>query len=183
MFYGYARCSSTDQSLDIQIDALKAAGCQIIRSEKISGTSRDGRRELETLLEFLREGDVLVVTRIDRLARSIGDLQDIIKVLKERGASLKATEQPFDTGDIYGALTINLLGVFAQFETELRRERQIEGIRRAKKNHPERYRGRPPKIDAGKVRWLKDQGFSVAAISKELGIARTSVYRSLDVIS
>ena len=182
MFYGYARCSSADQSLDIQIDALKAAGCQIIRSEKISGTSRDGRRELETLLEFLREGDVLVVTWIDRLARSIADLQDIIKVLKERGASLKATEQPFDTGDIYGSLTINLLGVFAEFETQLRRERQIEGILRAKKNHPERYRGRPPKIDAGEIRRLKDEGFGVAAISKELGIARTSVYRALDAV-
>ncbi|OAN48667.1 integrase [Paramagnetospirillum marisnigri] len=183
MLYGYARCSSADQSLDIQIDALKAAGCQIIRSEKISGTSRDGRRELETLLEFLREGDVLVVTRIDRLARSISDLQDIIKVLKGKGASLKATEQPFDTGDIYGTLTINLLGVFAQFETELRRERQIEGIQRAMQDHPERYRGRPPKIDAGEIRRLKDQGFGVAAISRELGIARTSVYRALDVIS
>lgn len=179
MLYGYARCSSADQSLDIQIDALKAAGCQIVRAEKVSGTSRDGRRELETLLEFLRDGDVLVVTRIDRLARSIGDLQDIIRVLKAKGASLKATEQPFNTGDIYGSLTINLLGVFAQFETELRRERQTEGIARTKRDHPEKYRGRPRSIDPTEIRRLKGEGLSVAAIAKKFDIARTSVYRAL----
>lgn len=180
MLYGYARCSSADQSLDIQIDTLKAAGCQVVRAEKVSGTSRDGRRELETLLEFLRQDDVLVVTRIDRLARSIADLQDIIRVLRSKGASLKATEQPFDTGDIYGELTMNLLGCFAQFETELRRERQIEGIARTKRDHPERYRGRPRSIDPDEIRRLKDEGMGAATIAKTLGIARTSVYRALN---
>lgn len=179
MLYGYARCSSADQSLDIQIDTLKAAGCQVVRAEKVSGTSRDGRRELETLLEFLRQDDVLVITRIDRLARSIADLQDIIRVLRSKGASLKATEQPFDTGDIYGELTMNLLGCFAQFETELRRERQIEGIARTKRDHPERYRGRPRSIDPDEIRRLKDEGMGAATIAKTLGIARTSVYRAL----
>jgi DNA invertase Pin-like site-specific DNA recombinase len=179
MLYGYARCSSADQSLDIQIDTLKAAGCQVVRAEKVSGTSRDGRRELETLLEFLRQNDVLVVTRIDRLARSIGDLQDIIRVLRSKGASLKATEQPFDTGDIYGELTMNLLGCFAQFETELRRERQMEGIRRTLRDHPEKYRGRPRSIDPTEIRRLKDEGMGAAAIATTLGIARTSVYRAL----
>jgi DNA invertase Pin-like site-specific DNA recombinase len=179
MLYGYARVSSTSQDLTVQIDALKAAGCQIVRSEKVSGTSRDGRCELATLLEFLRDGDVLVVTRIDRLARSIADLQDIIRVLASKGASLKATEQPFDTGDIYGSLTMNLLGCFAQFETELRKERQAEGIQRTKRDHPDRYRGRPRSIDPSEVKRLKSEGMGIAAIAKTLGIARTSVYRAL----
>ncbi len=179
MKFGYARVSSTDQLLDLQVDALKAAGCEIIRSEKVSGTSRNGRRELDALLEFIRDGDELLVTRIDRLARSISDLQDIIRTLRSKGASLKATEQPFDTGDIYGALTINLLGVFAEFETQLRRERQIEGIRRARAEHPERYRGRRPTINAIEIRRLKAEGLGASAIAKQLGIARTSVYRVL----
>src|SRR5262249_56313728 len=94
---GYARVSTTDQDLAIQINALKAAGCEVIRSEKRSGTTTEGRAELQTVLDFLRSGDVLMVTRIDRLARSIGDLQDIVRALKARGASLKATDHPTDT--------------------------------------------------------------------------------------
>ena len=94
--YGYARVSTTDQSLDIQIAALKVAGCEKIRSEKVA-TSTNGRQELKTLLEFIDAGDVLIVTRIDRLARSIGDLQDIVRALKAKGVALRATEQPIDT--------------------------------------------------------------------------------------
>src|SRR5215471_5594871 len=86
MRYGYARVSTTDQDLSIQEAALKAAGCGAIRAEKRSGGTRDGRHELELLLEFMREGDELVVTRIDRLARSIGDLQDIVRSLKAKAA-------------------------------------------------------------------------------------------------
>jgi DNA invertase Pin-like site-specific DNA recombinase len=89
---GYARVSTTDQDLVIQINALKAAGCEVIRSEKRSGTTTEGRDELRTILDFMRQGDVLMVTRIDRLARSIGDLQDIVRALKAKGATLKATE-------------------------------------------------------------------------------------------
>ena len=83
MLYGYGRVSSTNQDLTIQIEALKAAGCTVIRSEKKSGTTREGRTELDTLLEFLREGDTLVITRIDRLARSVADLQSIVKALRD----------------------------------------------------------------------------------------------------
>ena len=100
--YGYARVSTTDQSLDIQIAALKAAGCEKIRSEKQSGTTTNGRQELKTLLEFIDAGDVLMVTRIDRLARSIGDLQDIVRALKAKGVALRATEQPIDTSTAAG---------------------------------------------------------------------------------
>src|SRR6266403_5064279 len=87
---GYARVSTTDQNLEVQESALRAAGCDLIRSEKRSGTTTSGREELRTVLDFLRSGDVLIATRIDRLARSFGDLQDIVRAIKARGASLKA---------------------------------------------------------------------------------------------
>jgi DNA invertase Pin-like site-specific DNA recombinase len=118
---GYARVSTTDQDLDIQVAALKREGCTTIRSEKRSGTSTANRGELRTVLDFMRKGDVLMVTRIDRLARSIGDLQDIIRAVRAKGASLKATEQPIDTSTAAGKCFLDMLGVFAEFETNLRR--------------------------------------------------------------
>lgn len=174
---GYARVSTTDQDLSIQEAALRAAGCDVIRSEKRSGTTTAGREELRTVLEFLRRGDVLMVTRIDRLARSIGDLQDIVRALRTRGASLKATEQPIDTGTAAGKAFLDMLGVFAEFETNLRRERQLEGIAKAKERGV--YKGRPASIDAAKVRELRDSGIGPTAIAKLLGIGRASVYRAL----
>ena len=90
--YGYARVSSSDQDFTLQEQALRAAGCEVIRAEKASGTNRAGRTELQVLLDFLRRGDTLVVTRIDRLARSIKDLQDIVYALKKQGVTLKATD-------------------------------------------------------------------------------------------
>ncbi len=175
--YGYARVSTTEQDLSLQIKALKAAECEIIRSEKVSGTSTAGRNELRTLLDFLRDGDELVVTRIDRLARSIKDLQDIVFELREKGAVLKATEQPIDTSTAAGKCFLDMLGVFAEFETNLRRERQIEGIERAKERGV--YKGRKPSIDVAKVRSLKERGMGATAIANELGIGRASVYRVL----
>src|ERR1700704_456166 len=147
--YGYARVSSLDQDLSIQRTALRAAGCEVIRAEKASGARRDGRTELQVLLDFLREGDTLVVTRIDRLARSLKDLQDIIHDLKARAIALRATEQPIDTSTPAGKAFLDMLGVFAEFETNLRRERQMEGIAKAKANGV--YKGRKPSIDAEKV--------------------------------
>jgi DNA invertase Pin-like site-specific DNA recombinase len=166
---GYARVSTTDQNLEIQIAALKAAGCNVIRSEKRSDTSTTGRAELQTVLDFLRKGDCLMVTRIDRLARSIGDLQDIVRAVKAKGATLKATEQPFDTGNIYGELTVNLLGCFAEFETNLRKERQAEGIAKAKAAGI--YKGRPPSIDSDKVRELKRKGLGLRKSRKRSRLA------------
>jgi DNA invertase Pin-like site-specific DNA recombinase len=177
MLYGYARVSSTDQSLAVQEDALKAAGCQTIRSEKVSGTSREGRTELAVLLDFIRKGDTLVITRIDRLARSIGDLQDIVRVLRAKGAMLKATEQPIDTSTAAGKCFLDMLGVFAEFETNLRRERQMEGIAKAKAAGV--YKGRKPSIDLEKVSELRDQGLGATEIAKRLRIGRASVYRVL----
>src|SRR5271154_6853211 len=126
--YGYARVSTLDQDLSIQRTALQTAGCEVIRAEKASGTRRNSRSELQVLLDFLRAGDTLVVTRIDRLARSMKDLQDIVHELKAKGIALRATEQPVDTGTAAGKAFLDMLGVFAEFETNLRRERQLEGM-------------------------------------------------------
>jgi len=119
--FGYARVSTSEQDLGIQETALRAAGCQTIRSEKKSGGERGVRTERQVLLDFLRKGDTLVVTRIDRLARSMKDLQDIVQELKGRGIALKATEQPIDTSTAAGKAFLDMLGVFAEFETNLRR--------------------------------------------------------------
>ena len=179
MIAGYARVSTTDQDLSIQEAALRAAGCTTIRSEKVTGTTREGRSELTILLDFFRAGDTLVVTRIDRLARSIGDLQDIVRELRARGVGLRATEQPIDTGTAAGKAFLDMLGVFAEFETNLRRERQLEGIAAAKARGV--YKGRLPSIEAGKVRALQAEGLGATAIADRLGIGRASVYRLMKV--
>jgi DNA invertase Pin-like site-specific DNA recombinase len=178
---GYARVSTTDQSLDIQEAALKAAGCDLIGSEKRTGTTTAGREELQTVIDFLRQGDVLMATRIDRLARSIGDLQDIVRAVRAKGASLKATEQPIDTGTAAGKIFLDMLGVFAEFETNLRKERQSEGIAKAKAAGV--YKGRPASVDTAQIRQLKAQGVGPSEIARQLGIGRASVYRALDAIA
>lgn len=147
---GYARTSTTDQNLDAQVTALKAAGCGMVRTEQKSGASLDDRSELKTILDFIHPGETLVVTRIDRLARSMRDLQTIVSILKDKGAHLAATEQPVDTSTAAGKAFFDMLGVFAEFETNLRRERQADGIAAAKRRGV--YRGRPPKIDMGEIR-------------------------------
>ena len=176
--YGYARVSSLDQDLAIQEEKLRAAGCQVIRAEKRSGTGRTGRTELQLLLDFLHKGDTLVVTRIDRLARSVKDLQDIVHELRSKGVALKATEQSVDTGSAAGKAFFDMLGVFAEFETNLRRERQLEGIKAAKAKGI--YKGRKPSIDPAQVRRLLEvEGLGPSAIARRLGIGRASVYRVL----
>lgn len=177
--YGYARVSSTDQCLDVQIAALKAAGCEVIRSEKKSGTSTAERTELRTVMEFARSGDVLCVTRVDRLARSVADLQVIVSTLKEKGVALRATEQPIDTSSPAGKAFLDMLCVFAEFETNLRRERQLEGIAKAKAEGRYAGKGRPSKISAEKIFQLHQNGKGPGAIATELGISRMSVYRAL----
>ena len=179
MKYGYARVSSSGQDLEVQIDALTAAGCETIRQEKVSGTSIQGRDELNTLLEFMRDGDELVITRIDRLARSIRDLQNIVYDLNKKGVTLSATQQPIDTKTSVGKCFLDMLGVFAEFETNLRKERQMEGIAKAKDKGV--YKGRKPTIDVQKVKELRDTGLGASKIAKELGIGRASVYRALEV--
>ena len=175
--FGSARLSTRDQDPTIQQEALAAYGCDTIRAEKVSVTKTTNRDELNTLLDFVREDDELVVTRIYRLARSVYDLQKIVRYLTERGVALKATEHPIDTSTAAGKCFLDMLGVFAEFETNLRRERQMEGVAKAKAAG--KYLGRPPSIDAAKVREMKSAGVSIAAICKELSKSRASVYRVL----
>jgi DNA invertase Pin-like site-specific DNA recombinase len=169
--YGYARVSTLDQDLAIQEAALKAAGC----AEKKSGSRRGGRTEQQVLLDFVQPGDTLVVTRVDWLACSLKDLQDIVHEMKDKGVALRATEQPVGTGKAF----LDMLGVFAEFETNLRRERQLEGIQAAKVRDV--YKGRKPSIDMAEVRRLRhEEKLGPTAIARKLGIGRASVYRVLD---
>jgi DNA invertase Pin-like site-specific DNA recombinase len=167
---GYARVSTTDQDLEIQITALKREGCHTIRSEKRSGTTTEGREELRTVLDFLREGDVLMVTRIDRLARSIGDLQDRGFIEGDRAAD---RHQHRGRQVFFGhARRVR------RIRDNLRRERQLEGIAKAKAAGV--YKGRPASIDAVQVRAMKAQGIGASEIAKALKIGRASVYRVLE---
>jgi DNA invertase Pin-like site-specific DNA recombinase len=177
MIYGYARVSTSEQDLTVQEDALKLAGCEVIRSEKVSGTSRKGRSELQNLMEFARSGDTIVVTRIDRLARSVRDLQNIVHELQKKGVAIKATQQAVDTNTSAGKAFLDMLSVFSEFETNLRRERQMEGIAKAKAKGV--YKGRKKSIDVERVKLLREQGKGATVIARELGIDRTSVYRVL----
>ncbi len=175
--YGYARVSTSDQDLTLQTQILRAAGCEIIRAEKASGNSRTGRSELQLLLEFLRPGDTLMVTRVDRLARSIKDLQDIVYALNQQGVTLRATEQPVDTRSAAGKAFLDMLGVFAELETNLRRERQMEGIAAAKARGV--YRGRKPSIDPAEVwRLYTMEKMGATAIARRLGIGRWKIMSS-----
>tara|TARA_B100000378_G_scaffold199067_1_gene162577 strand:- start:1017 stop:1571 length:555 start_codon:yes stop_codon:yes gene_type:complete len=174
MKIGYARTSTIGQNLDSQVEALEQVGCTIVRKEQVSGTKLNNRRELLTILDFIREGETLVVTRIDRLARSLADLQVIVNRLKEKGANLMATEQPVDTSTAAGKAFFDMLGVFAEFETSLRRERQAEGIAVAKKAG--KYRGRKASVDKGEVLRRLEAGDGPTRIARDMRISRATVY-------
>ena len=173
---GYARTSTVEQNLDAQIAALEAAGCSMVRTEQKSGARLDDRRELSTILDFIHDGETLVVTRIDRLARSMRDLQIIVDRLKQKGAHLVATEQPVDTSTAAGKAFFDMLGVFAEFETNLRRERQAEGIASAKTKGI--YKGRPPKIDMDDIKRRLTKGERPVDIARDMGVARSTVYKA-----
>jgi DNA invertase Pin-like site-specific DNA recombinase len=178
--YGYARVSSTDQDCTIQEEALRGHGCNPVRSEKLSGTSREDRAELDTLLAFLRKGDTLVVTRIDRLARSVRDLEAIVEEIRCKGAYLRVLEQPVDTSTPAGMAFLQMLGVFAQFETALRKERQMEGIAKAKAAGV--YKGRKPSVPEDEIKRLRAVGMKPTEIARHLRVGRTSVYRALGMV-
>jgi DNA invertase Pin-like site-specific DNA recombinase len=176
--FGYARVSTTDQDLALQREALKLAGVGVIFEEKASGTKRDGRTELQRVLSILREGDALVVTRLDRLGRSMRDLANIAHEIEQAGAHLKVIEQSVDTSSAAGRAFFGMLAVFAAFETDVRRERQLEGIAKAKRQGL--YKGGKPRLDRQRVQELVAGGARPAAIARELGMARSSVYRLLE---
>jgi DNA invertase Pin-like site-specific DNA recombinase len=158
-------------------EALTRAGVHVIFEEKASGTKRDGRTELQKVLAVLGSGDALVVTRLDRLGRSRRDLANIAHEMEETGAHLKVLEQHVDTSTAKGRAFYGMLSVFAAFETDVRRERQMEGIARAKRQGA--YRGGKPRLDLERVRELKAEGHGPAAIARALDMARSSLYRLL----
>ena len=175
---GYARVSSAGQCLELQEQQLREAGCERIFAEKRSGTTTDGREELASVLSWVRDGDVLIVTRLDRLARSMGDLRTIIDKLNAKKVGFRALQQgAIDTTSSSGRLMLNMLAAFAEFETDLRKERQREGIDKAKAAGI--YRGRRPTIDVDVIRKLHADGVGATEIGKRLSVARASVYRVL----
>lgn len=175
MLVGYARVSTLDQSLEVQIAALTAAGCEKVFAEKVSGTTAN-RPELKACLEFVREGDVLLVTRLDRFARSSADLHNMVRALDAKGVGFRCVEQGgIDTTSIHGKLMLAVLGGVAEFETALRAERQREGIEAAKAKG--RYRGSKARIDPARVRAMLSEGMGAGEVARLLGINRASVYR------
>jgi DNA invertase Pin-like site-specific DNA recombinase len=176
--FGYARVSTTDQDLSVQREALERADVNAIFEEKASGTKRDGRTELQKALAVLGKGDALVVTRLDRLGRSLRDLANIAHEIEQAGAHLKVLEQNVDTSSAAGRAFFGMLPTFAAFETDVRRERQLEGIAMAKREGM--YKGGKPRLDRERVKELSDTGLGPAAIARELGMARSSVYRLMD---
>jgi DNA invertase Pin-like site-specific DNA recombinase len=172
----YARVSSSGQSLEVQLDQLRAAGAEEIFQEKRSGSSVEGREQLEAALRFIRKDDVFLVTRLDRLARSMIDLRKIVDTLTEKGVGFRVLQQgSIDTTRSDGRLLLNILASFAEFELDIKRERQRDGIAKAKAAG--KYRGRKASIDPDQIEALKKEGLGATAIAKRLGIGRASVYR------
>ncbi|UWP99463.1 recombinase family protein [Aliiroseovarius crassostreae] len=174
---GYARVSSSGQSVAVQKEILEANGATTVKTEKASGRSRADRHKLNEVLEWIEEGDTLMVTRMDRLARSVSDLHNIVGELNKKGAHLRVTEQDIDTTTPQGRLMFSMLGAIAEFENDLRKDRQAEGIAKAKAEG--RFNGRPVTIDHEAIRRARDEGMKPAQIAKEFGIARSSVYRAI----
>jgi DNA invertase Pin-like site-specific DNA recombinase len=174
---GYARTSTVDQraGFDAQIRELEAAGATKIFKEQISSVAE--RAQLEALLEYVREGDVVIVTKLDRLARNMGDLLDIIERIEAKKASLRILAMGLDTTTPTGNLMLNVLGSVAQFEREIMLERQREGIAKAKAEG--KYRGRQPTVrkQVKEIEALLEQGLGPVDIARKLEVARSSIYR------
>lgn len=175
---GYARVSSLSQDLDIQRTRLAAAGCEVVRSETVSGASRDDRSELATVMEFLRDGDELVVHRLDRLGRSTRDVLNLVHELDAKGASLRVLEPEVTTAGDLGRMVITVLGMVADMELKFIRDRQRAGIDAAKSKGV--YKGRQKQVDDGEIRRLAGEGVTKAQIARDLGVSRMTVYRALE---
>lgn len=179
MLVGYARVSTIGQSLEVQLEALTAAGCEKVFSEKVSGRSTVGREQLGEALDFVRKGDTLVVTRLDRLARSVSDLFSILERMTAKGVAFRCLSQSgVDTDSSSGRLMLGILGAVAAFEADIRKERQAEGIAKAKEDG--KYKGRPVSVDREKVLTLRAEGVRPSEIAERLKIGRASVYRVFD---
>ena len=179
MKIGYARVSSSGQHLDVQRTALTDAGCEKIYAEKVSGVGE--RAELQAALQFLREGDTLVIYKLDRLGRSLKDLLDIIEQLQKRNISLVSLRDNIDTGSTTGKLVLHIFASLAEFERDLIKERTEEGRREAKKKGVKFGRPKQPKPEkANMCAQLYRNGNSVSAIMRTVGIrSRNTVYKYL----
>ena len=178
---GYARVSSVGQSLDVQLDKLK--GCDKAFREKKTGTSNK-RPQLQACLDYLREDDTLAVTRLDRLARSTLHLCQVADQLQEKGVNLKVIDQSIDTSDATGRLLFDMLGAIAQFETEIRAERQMDGIRNAKARGVHLGRRRHLSEEEQVELQIKRQdGTPIKTLMREYKLSKASVYRYLDGIT
>lgn len=179
MMVGYARSSTLEQvaGFEAQIAALKVAGCEKLFQEQISSVAP--RRALQTALEFVREGDVLVVTKLDRLAHSVAHLGQIMDGLERRKVGLRVLDLGLDTSAVTGQLMLNVLGSVAQFERSMMLERQRDGIAEAKQEG--KYKGRAPTAmrQAQRIKELTGQGTTRKAIAALLGVSERSVYRAL----
>jgi len=177
MRIGYARVSSSGQKLDVQLDRL--ADCDRIFHEKVSGKSTKGRPELKNALDFVRVGDVFVVTELDRLARSVVDLAGIVQTIEAKQVDLVVLDQGIDTTTMYGRLQFNILAAIGEFERELIRERSMEGREKAIARGVKF--GAKPKLTNKETQYLvrdfEAPGCSKAEIALAYGIARSSVYR------
>jgi DNA invertase Pin-like site-specific DNA recombinase len=177
MKIGYGRTSTLrqDAGLEAQLKAFEAEGCGEYYSEKVS--SAEPRAQLEAAIRALRKGDVLVVTKLDRLARSVRDAVELEQRIAARGAALKVLDPAIDTSTPIGKLMFNLLASIAQFEREIMLERQREGIARAQAEG--KYKGRRPtaRVKTGRVLELLSAGMGTAEVAEQVGIGRASVYR------
>jgi DNA invertase Pin-like site-specific DNA recombinase len=174
---GYARVSSTDQSTATQEAELRAAGCTIVRTEKVSGGSRNGRDELASIMDFIRSGDTLIVVKLDRLRRSTRDVLNLVHELEQKGASLKVLEPAIDTGGPTGRMILTVLGMVAEMELSFIRDRQRIGIEAAKAQGV--YKGRPVTFDHGKIVALRKEGLGATEIARAVGCKRGNVYKAL----
>lgn len=185
MIVGYARTSTADQKagLEAQERDLGAAGCERLFVEQVSSVDVVAREQLAAALDFVRDGDVLVVTRLDRLARSVAHLMEVTQALKAKGAALRILDLAIDTSTATGELMLTMVGAIAQFERAIMLERQREGIAKAKAAG--KYKGRKPtaRAKAEDVRKLAKDGVRPVEIARQLGISRASAYRLLGTTS
>jgi DNA invertase Pin-like site-specific DNA recombinase len=177
---GYARVSTSEQNLNLQIDALEAAGCERIFIEIASGSQRD-RPELQCALDYIRPGDTLIVWKLDRLARSMRQLIDTVDLLQSKGMGFRSLTEAIDTTTAGGMLVFHIFGALAQFERAMIRERTAAGLEAARARG--RKGGRRPKLSKSDLRdakaLLRDPEISVAEVAKRLGVSPATLYRRL----
>jgi len=181
MITGYARVSTQEQNLERQIDRLQSFGCERIFQEKITGTKRE-RPQLDRLLDQLRTGDLIVVTELTRLSRSIKDLFTLVELIRQKGANLKSLSEPWlDTTSPHGKLLFAIFAGVSQFERDLISERTRDGLASARARG--RKGGRPPKprkdIELA-IKMYEDKKYALSEITKATGISKTSLYRYLN---